>query len=116
MEDSNSTVNLDARKESSESDRSPFHRIILVLVTQTVLLVFRSFCQVSAVKSSVYDPLDRLLQMFQSPCKLIEKREDKCLDYDRLMNRVQKNKDADKSKQVWVFGSRIIPSMLGSRQ
>ena len=59
--------------------------------------------KISAVKSRVFDPLDRLLLLFQSPMKLIEKRQDKCLDYDRLMNRVQKNKDADKSRQVGSF-------------
>lgn len=53
-----------------------------------------------AVKSRVFDPLDRLLQLFQSPSKLIEKRQDKCLDYDRMLNRAQKNKDADKNRQV----------------
>jgi len=60
-------------------------------------VIFPQF--VSAVKSRVFDPLDRLLQLFQSPMKLIEKRQDKCLDYDSLMNRAQKNKDAEKSRQ-----------------
>lgn len=63
------------------------------------LILFQMF----AVKSRVFDPLDRLLQLFQSPSKLIEKRQDKCLDYDRMLNRAQKNKDADKNRQVSEF-------------
>eukprot|EP00794_Sanderia_malayensis_P016675 gene16675-18367_t len=52
------------------------------------------------VKARVFNPLERLLLLFQSPARLIEKRHDKCLDYDRMLNRAQKMKEKDKLKQA----------------
>jgi len=38
--------------------------------------------------------------LFQGPQRLIQKRNDKCLDYDRWSNKIDKIKDRDKLKAV----------------
>ena len=51
----------------------------------------------------VTEPLNQLLQLFQGPFRLIQKRNDKCLDYDRAQNkamRAKDSKDEDKIKQT----------------
>ena len=51
----------------------------------------------------VNEPLNQLLQSFQGPFRLIQKRNDKCLDYDRAKNKAAKAKDVkdrDRIKQV----------------
>ncbi|XP_071852019.1 dynamin-binding protein-like isoform X3 [Apostichopus japonicus] len=52
------------------------------------------------VQQRVLSPLESLLNMFQGPHKLIQKRHHKLLDYDSCMNKVEKTKDKEKSKQV----------------
>ena len=52
----------------------------------------------------VNEPLNQLLQSFQGPFRLIQKRNDKCLDYDRAKNKAAKAKDVkdrDRIKQVY---------------
>ena len=48
----------------------------------------------------VLSPLNSLLHLFQGPQRLIQKRNDKCLDYDRWSNKIDKIKDRDKLKAV----------------
>lgn len=48
----------------------------------------------------VLSPLNSLLNLFQGPQRLIQKRNDKCLDYDRWSNKIDKIKDRDKLKAV----------------
>ena len=51
-------------------------------------------------------PLDQLQQVFQGPFRLIQKRNDKCLDYDRLVakaNRAKDSKEKDKVAQVYFL-------------
>ena len=48
----------------------------------------------------VLSPLNSLLSLFQGPQRLIQKRNDKCLDYDRWSNKIDKIKDRDKLKAV----------------
>ena len=58
------------------------------------------------IKENVTDPLTQLLQLFPAPFRLIQKRNDKCLDYDRAKNKAQKatdTKERDKINQVNVF-------------
>lgn len=50
--------------------------------------------------AEVISPLNNLLQLFQGPQRLIQKRHDKCLDYDSLSNKIEKIKDRDKWKQA----------------
>ena len=55
------------------------------------------------MKEHVTDPLSQLLQLFQAPFRLIQKRNDKCLDYDRAKNKAQRARDSkerDKINQV----------------
>lgn len=61
--------------------------------------------QLSFIKGHVTEPLSQLVQLFQAPFRLIQKRHDKCLDYDRAKNKCQRAKDSkerDKIYQVWV--------------
>ncbi|XP_041466815.1 dynamin-binding protein-like isoform X2 [Lytechinus variegatus] len=51
------------------------------------------------VQQRVMSPLNSLLNMFQGPHKLIQKRYDKLLDYDSYINKAEKNKDKDRTKQ-----------------
>ncbi|XP_015766908.1 PREDICTED: dynamin-binding protein-like [Acropora digitifera] len=50
------------------------------------------------VHSQVLSPLNALLSLFQGPQRLIQKRNDKCLDYDSWSNKIDKIKDRDKLK------------------
>lgn len=52
------------------------------------------------VQMQVLSPLNSLLNLFQGPQRLIQKRNDKCLDYDRWSNKIDKIKDRDKLKAV----------------
>ncbi|XP_072162827.1 uncharacterized protein [Diadema setosum] len=51
------------------------------------------------VQQRVMSPLNSLLNMFQGPQKLIQKRFDKLLDYDSYINKAEKTKDRDRVKQ-----------------
>lgn len=53
-----------------------------------------------SVQAQVLSPLNSLLNLFQGPQRLIQKRDDKCLDYDRWSNKIDKIKDRDKLKAV----------------
>lgn len=53
-----------------------------------------------SVQVQVLSPLNSLLNLFQGPQRLIQKRNDKCLDYDRWSNKIDKIKDRDKLKAV----------------
>ncbi|XP_028399680.1 dynamin-binding protein-like isoform X2 [Dendronephthya gigantea] len=48
----------------------------------------------------VLSPLTTLINLFQGPHRLIQKRHDKCLDYDSLSNKVEKIKDQEKWRQA----------------
>lgn len=55
------------------------------------------------IQRHVTDPLNQILQLFQGPFRLIQKRHDKLLDYDRARNRAERAKDSkddDKIKQT----------------
>lgn len=56
--------------------------------------------QMDSVQVQVLSPLNSLLNLFQGPQRLIQKRNDKCLDYDRWSNKIDKIKDRDKLKAV----------------
>lgn len=58
------------------------------------------FYQMDSVQVQVLSPLNSLLNLFQGPQRLIQKRNDKCLDYDRWSNKIDKIKDRDKLKVV----------------
>ena len=58
------------------------------------------FYQMDSVQVQVLSPLNSLLNLFQGPQRLIQKRNDKCLDYDRWSNKIDKIKDRDKLKAV----------------
>ncbi len=45
-------------------------------------------------------PLRQLLDTFQAPTRLIQKRQDKHLDYSASMTKSEKNKDPTKAKVV----------------
>lgn len=47
----------------------------------------------TVVENRVNTPLKALLDLFQGPCKLIEKRNDKLLDYDNCLAKADKNKE-----------------------
>ena len=51
----------------------------------------------------VLSPLNTLVNLFQGPHRLIQKRHDKCLDYDSWSNKVEKIKDGEKRKQVFCY-------------
>eukprot|EP00057_Strongylocentrotus_purpuratus_P017174 XP_011671648.1 PREDICTED: dynamin-binding protein isoform X2 [Strongylocentrotus purpuratus] len=51
------------------------------------------------VQQRVMSPLNSLLNMFQGPHKLIQKRYDKLLDYDSYINKAEKTKEKDRTKQ-----------------
>ncbi|XP_078366924.1 dynamin-binding protein-like isoform X2 [Oculina patagonica] len=62
-------------------------------IGETILCRFMDSVQVQ-----VLSPLNSLLNLFQGPQRLIQKRNDKCLDYDRWSNKIDKIKDRDKLK------------------
>ena len=49
-------------------------------------------------------PLQSLLETFNGPSRLIQKRQDKYLDYSASQQKAEKNKDPSKSKNVSNFG------------
>lgn len=53
-----------------------------------------------SVQTQVLSPLNSLLNLFQGPQRLIQKRNDKCLDYDHRSNKIDKIKDREKLKAV----------------
>ncbi|KAJ7357603.1 hypothetical protein OS493_024416 [Desmophyllum pertusum] len=62
-------------------------------IGETILYIF-----MNSVQMQVLSPLNSLLNLFQGPQRLIQKRNDKCLDYDRWSNKIDKIKDRDKLK------------------
>ncbi|GAB6028758.1 hypothetical protein CHUAL_004575 [Chamberlinius hualienensis] len=52
------------------------------------------------IEKRVIEPLIQLLNMFEGPTNLIEKRNDKLLDYDRASQRLEKNKDSTCNKTL----------------
>ena len=52
------------------------------------------------LESRVVKPLRQLLDTFQAPIRLIQKRQDKHLDYSASMTKSEKNKDPTKAKVV----------------
>lgn len=58
---------------------------------------------VTFIQDHVTEPLSQLVQLFQGPFRLIQKRNDKCLDYDRAKNKAAKakyTKERDKINQT----------------
>ena len=49
-------------------------------------------------------PLQSLIETFNGPSRLIQKRQDKYLDYSASQQKAEKNKDPSKSKNVSNFG------------
>ena len=60
-----------------------------------------SLSQLSFIKGSVTEPLSQLLQLFQAPFRLIQKRNDKCLDYDRAKNKWERAKDSKERDKIY---------------
>lgn len=77
---------------SSCIEVSTFYRIQKT-IGETILDRF-----MDTVHSQVLSPLNALLSLFQGPQRLIQKRNDKCLDYDSWSNKIDKIKDRDKLK------------------
>ena len=64
------------------------------------------FSQLTFIKRHVTEPLTQLMQLFQAPFRLIQKRHDKCLDYDRAKNKWQRAKDSKERDRInQVFNS-----------
>lgn len=59
----------------------------------------------NVVERRVTMPLMSLLDLFEGPCKLIEKRNDKLLDYDNCLAKADKNKD-NRQLQDELFKSK----------
>ena len=64
-------------------------------------------CQRAEVDLEVMQPLNRLLLMFQGPMKVIKKRHDKELDFNKMSSRVGNLKDTEQLKSV-----SFLPVML----
>lgn len=71
---------------------STFYRIQKT-IGEAILTRFMDTVQVQ-----VLSPLNTLLSLFQGPQRLIQKRNDKCLDYDSWSNKIDKIKDREKLK------------------
>lgn len=80
------------REASTCSEVSTFLRI-QKKIGETVLTRF-----MDSVQTEVLSPLNTLLNLFQGPQRLIQKRNDKCLDYDHKSNKIDKIKDREKLK------------------
>ena len=59
--------------------------------------IFASF-QNQMLQTRVIRPLQGLLDCFHGPTRLIQKRQDKHLDYSASLQKKEKNKDPSKSK------------------
>ena len=77
----------------------PFSLVLLSLLMYLGISCLFSY-QMDSVQVQVLSPLNSLLSLFQGPQRLIQKRNDKCLDYDRWSNKIDKIKDRDKLKTV----------------
>ena len=82
------------------------------LVLLSMLMYLFSY-QMDTVQVQVLSPLNSLLSLFQGPQRLIQKRNDKCLDYDRWSNKIDKIRDRDKLKTVsqsvhWFAFSSVL--------
>ena len=62
-------------------------------------MLFRR-CQRSEVDVDVMQPLNRLLLMFQGPMKVIKKRNDKELDFNKMLSRVGNLRDTEQLGSV----------------
>jgi hypothetical protein len=58
------------------------------------------------INLQVLIPLNKLLKFFELPNKLIEKRFNKLLDYDKVRVEFEKNKQNDQNKTTVNFPSR----------
>ena len=63
------------------------------------------FCQRAEVDVEVMSPLNRLLLMFQGPMKVIKKRHDKELDFNKISSRVGNPRDSEQLKSVSLVSS-----------
>ena len=52
------------------------------------------------LQKRVLKPLQALLETFVGPTRLIQKRQDKYLDYSASQQKAEKNKDPSRSKNV----------------
>jgi hypothetical protein len=58
------------------------------------------FFQNIHIEKRVLKPLQRLLETFHGPTRLIQKRQDKHIDFSACTQRSEKNKDPSKIKMV----------------
>jgi len=56
------------------------------------------------LESRVVRPLQRLLDTFHGPNRLVQKRGDKHLDYSASMQKAERNRDPGKAKTVRLIG------------
>ncbi|XP_065641623.1 dynamin-binding protein isoform X2 [Hydra vulgaris] len=56
--------------------------------------------KVSFILQHVQEPLNQLLQMFHGPFRLIQKRNDKCLDFDRAANKAARARDTKEKDKI----------------
>ncbi|CAG0901910.1 unnamed protein product [Darwinula stevensoni] len=60
------------------------------------------------VTNQVIGPLVQLCESFAGPVHLISKRRDKLYDYESLAQKVDKNKDPEKSRQACAISFRVV--------
>lgn len=68
--------------------------------------VFLRF-QNQMLQDRVIKPLQSLLDCFHGPGRLIQKRQDKHLDYSAATQKKEKNKDPSKSRSVLNLGTTV---------
>ena len=84
-----------------------FNSLHVILLLDTKLLEIDKILdeQVVQVDRLVLTPLRQLKSLFESPTFLIEKREDKLLDYDSWKNKVSNTQNKEKVAEVCFFSS-----------
>lgn len=85
-----------------------FILLVFFFLTNLKLTLF----QKSYIDKNVCVPLNRLLRMFSSPNHLIQKRNDKLLDYDNCSSKLEKCKDTNKLKIVRGFSFTFARSFF----
>lgn len=80
-------------EDAHEKMISGYHKMLKTTETYTDDML-------GLIKTNVTEPLSQLLQLFQAPFRLIQKRHDKCLDYDRAKNKAQRAKDTRERDKI----------------
>lgn len=73
-------------------------------------LIFKFYIKTTKILERVRAPLENLILRFKGTNKLIEKRRDKLLDYDRVKSDIAKIRINERTREVfkWIFNINLF--------